>query len=126
MIGSAMNCGHDGSMSTAHANSAADMLARLENMFLMSVEIPVEAIRRQIASGVDLIIHLGRLRDGSRKVLEISEIKGMEKGEILLNTIFRFEEKNEMKTGQVEGELVKVGELVHKFKMQNAGIMEIW
>ena len=69
-----MNTGHDGSMSTGHANSAADMLSRLENMVLMGMDLPLSAIRNQIASGVDIIVHLGRIRDKSRKVLEITEV----------------------------------------------------
>lgn len=114
MIGSAMNCGHDGSMSTAHANSAADMLLRLETMILMGVKLPIGAIRRQIASGVDLVVHLGRLRDKSRKVLEITEITGMKEEEIMLNPLFVFREK--------EGGLVKIGELSNRYKMESAGI----
>ena len=123
MIGSAMNCGHDGSMGSAHANSASDMLLRLENMILMSASLPVGAIRRQISSGVDLIVHLGRLRDKSRKVLEITEILGMEEEEILLNSLFRFQEKSQNKSERVEGKLERVGELIHIYKMENAGIM---
>lgn len=122
MIGSAMNCGHDGSMSSAHANSAADMLLRLENMILMSATLPVEAIRRQIASGVDIIIHLGRMRDKSRKVLEISEIKGMEKEQIVLNPLFKFRETSEKKSKKVEGKLERVGRLIHVYKMETAGM----
>lgn len=122
MIGSAMNCGHDGSMSSAHANSAGDMLLRLENMILMSQSLPVEAIRRQIASGVDMIVHLGRLRDKSRKVLEICEIRDIEREEIRLNSLFRFQESNLSKSEKVEGKLIKIGELVHSYKMENAGI----
>ena len=122
MIGSAMNCGHDGSMGSAHANSASDMLLRLENMILMSAPLPIGAIRRQIASGVDLIVHLGRLRDKSRKVLEIAEITGMEQEEILLNSLFRFQEDSQKKSEKVEGEMERVGELIHVYKMENAGI----
>ena len=122
MIGSAMNCGHDGSMSSAHANSAVDMLLRLENMILMSATLPVEAIRRQVASGVDLIVHLGRMRDKSRKVLEIVEIKGMEYGEIILNPLFRFRETSDKNSERVEGKLERVGQLIHTYKMENAGI----
>lgn len=122
MIGSAMNCGHDGSMSSAHANSAADMLLRLENMILMSASLPIEAIRRQIASGVDVIIHLGRMRDKSRKVLEISEVKGMEKEQIVLNPIFKFRETSEKKSKKVEGKLERVGNLIHIYKMETAGV----
>jgi len=124
MIGSAMNCGHDGSMSSAHANSASDMLVRLENMILMSAELPISAIRRQIASGIDLIIHLGRMRDKSRKVLEIIEVGGMEREEIILNQIFQFQESSNHKSEVVKGELKKRGKLIHIYKMQNAGIQE--
>lgn len=123
MIGSALNCGHDGSMSSAHANSAKDMLLRLENMMLMAAPLPVGAIRRQIASGVDVIVHLGRLRDKSRKVLEISEILGMKEEEILLNTLFRFRETSEKKSEKVEGKLEKVGELNRNYKMEAAGLV---
>ncbi len=122
MIGSAMNCGHDGSMSSAHANSAKDMLIRLENMILMAAPLPISAIRRQIASGVDMIVHLGRLRDKSRKVIEISEICGIEKDEILVNALFRFRETSEKKSEKVEGKLERVGELIHIYKMETAGI----
>lgn len=122
MIGSAMNCGHDGSMSTAHANSAMDMLVRLETMILMGVDLPVNAIRRQITSGVDLVVHLGRMRDKSRKVLEITEIVGMEEEKIVLNPVFKFQEWGEQKTGKVEGGLKKVGQLIHTYKMEYAGI----
>ena len=122
MIASAMNCGHDGSMSSAHANSAKDMLLRLENMILMSAEIPISAIRRQIASGIDLIIHLGRLRDKSRKVLEIVEITGINENDIILNPLYEFREENTSKKEKVEGRLHKIGSLVHTYKMENAGI----
>lgn len=122
MIGSAMNCGHDGSMSSAHSNSAEDMLLRLENMILMSASLPIDAIRRQIASGVDLIVHLGRLRDKSRKVLEIAEVKGMKQEEIILNSLFLFRENSSNKGRKVEGELERVGQLIHTYKMENAGM----
>lgn len=88
----ALNTGHDGSLATAHANSAADMLLRLEMMVLMGKELPLPAIRRQIVSGIDILVHLGRMRDRSRKVMEILEIKGMEGEEILLNPLFSLEE----------------------------------
>ena len=122
MIGSAMNCGHDGSMSSAHANSAKDMLSRLENMILMSAEIPISAIRRQIASGVDLIIHLGRLRDKSRKVLEIVEVVDVKNDQIILNPLYVFRETSDYKKDQVKGSLEQVGELIHTYKMQTAGL----
>lgn len=88
----AMNTGHDGSLSTGHSNSAKDMLTRLETMVLMAVDMPIEAIRNQIASGLDVIVHLGRMRDKSRKVLEITEVCGMKDGEIFLNPLFRYVE----------------------------------
>lgn len=117
----AMNTGHDGSLSTGHANSPKDMLSRLETMVLMGMDLPLAAIRRQIASGVDLIVHLGRLRDGSRRVLEIVEVDGMMEGEILLRSLFSFEE--EADTGErVKGQLKKQEELRHTNKMYFAGI----
>lgn len=116
----AMNTGHDGSMSTGHANSPKDMLERLETMVLMGMQIPAVSIQRQIASGVDLIVHLGRLRDRSRKVLEITEIVGFEKGEIILNPLFVFEERGE-ENGKIQGALVKKGELKKRGKLLAAG-----
>lgn len=87
---SAMNTGHDGSLSTGHANSAAGMLSRLETMFLSAAAFPIQAVRGQIASAIDIMIHLGRLNDNSRRVLEISEISGIRDGEIQLNQLYRF------------------------------------
>ena len=89
----AMNTGHDGSLSTGHANSCKDMLSRLETMVLMGMELPLPAIRSQIASGIDILIHLGRMRDKSRKVLSITEIAGYEENNIILNDIYRFKEE---------------------------------
>ena len=117
-----LNPGHDGSMSTGHANSARDMLARLENMVLMGMELPLAAIRQQIASGVDIIVHLGRLRDKSRKVLEITELTGCEGNEIKRNPLFLFEETGEGKTGNVIGKLQQKGELLHGDKLKAAGL----
>ncbi|MCI8557695.1 MAG: CpaF family protein [Lachnospiraceae bacterium] len=117
----AMNTGHDGSLSTGHANSPKDMLSRLETMVLMGMELPLAAIRRQIASGVDLIVHLGRQRDGSRKVLEIVELDGIVEGEILLRCLFSFQEE-EGSEEQVRGQLKKQEELRHMDKMRAAGI----
>ena len=117
----AMNTGHDGSMSTGHANSAADMLSRLENMVLMGMDLPLPAIRNQIASGVDIIVHLGRIRDKSRKVLEITEVIGCENGEIRLNPLYRFEELGESSDGNVVGKLQKTGGLLHEGKLKAAG-----
>lgn len=102
----AMNTGHDGSLSTGHGNSPKDMIGRLEAMVLMGMEIPIEAVQRQIASGIDIIIHLGRMRDKTRKVLEIIEITGYEKGEIQMNTLYEFQEKGSSH-GKVRGSLVK-------------------
>ena len=109
----ALNTGHEGSLSTAHANSARDMLSRLETMTLMGVDLPLEAIRRQIASGVDILIHLGRMRDKTRKVLEITEVCGYEKNEIITRTFFRREE---------DLELVQVSELLNREKLARAGV----
>lgn len=117
-----LNTGHDGSMSTGHANSSADMLNRLENMILMGMEIPLAAIRQQIASGVDIIIHLGRLRDRSRRVLEIVEVLGYAEGQITTQPLYAFEETGEDETGRVLGTLVKKGDLLHDEKLRTAGL----
>lgn len=117
----AMNTGHDGSMSTGHANSAQDMLNRLETMVLMGMELPLAAIRKQIASGIDIIVQLGRLRDKTRKVLQIMEVTGVEQGEILLSPLYLFEERGE-EDGRIVGTLQKKGELFHREKMESAGI----
>lgn len=120
-----LNTGHDGSMSTGHANSARDMLSRLENMVLMGLDIPLAAIRQQIASGIDLIVHLGRLRDKSRRVLEIVEILGFQEGEIRLGTIYGFEEQGQDEQGKVLGSLVRKGGLVHEEKLKAAGLLQV-
>lgn len=120
-----LNTGHEGSMSTGHANSAKDMLARLENMILMAMEIPLEAIRRQIASGIDIIVHLGRLRDKSRRVLEIVEVVGYEKQEYCLNTLYQFEEEGEDTDGRVQGSLQEKAAMVRTGKLKAAGLKEI-
>ena len=117
-----LNTGHDGSMSTGHANSSKDMLSRLENMILMGIEIPLTAIRQQIASGIDIIVHLGRLRDGSRKVLEIVEVLGFEKDNIILKPLYRFAETGVNAEGKVLGMLQKEGELAYVEKLQSAGL----
>lgn len=122
MICSAMNCGHDGSMSTVHANSAKDTIGRLETMILMAVDLPVNAIRRQICSGVDIIVHLGRMRDKSRKVLEISELDRYENGEIVFNNLYRFEENRHSTETIVLGELQRIGKMKHEEKFKAAGI----
>ncbi len=117
-----LNTGHDGSMSTGHANSGRDMLSRLENMVLMGMELPLGAIRQQIASGIDIIVHLGRLRDKSRRVLEITEIVGCENNEIKLNPLYVFEEAGEDSRGNVIGRLQKKGVLLHENKLKAAGM----
>ena len=117
-----LNTGHDGSMSTGHANSSGDMLSRLETMILMGMELPLAAIRQQIAAGLDIIVHLGRLRDKSRKVLEIVEVEGVEGNEIKIRTLYAFEEEGE-ENGKVKGKLIKRGELRNDSKLKTAGIM---
>lgn len=122
LITGALNCGHDGSMSTGHANSAGDMLSRLETMMLMGMEMPLSAVRRQIAAGVDIIVHLGRLRDRSRKVLQIVEVIGMVEGEIELSVLYEFEEA-ENGRGIVNGDLIRKGDLLHVEKLKMAGMV---
>lgn len=117
----AFNTGHAGSMSTGHGNSTRDMLYRLETMVLMGMEIPALAVRRQLASGLDLMIHLGRLRDKRRVLLEITEIDGYRDGEIILNPIYRFEEQGMSTAGGILGSWERVGELHHKEKLVAAG-----
>ena len=107
----AVNVGNDGSLSTIHANTCRDMVSRLETMVLMGIQLPIPVIRRQIASGFDLFIHLGRLQDKSRKVLEISEIKGMDGEELKLNPLF-------IRNTTLE----KTGEMIHREKFRKAGI----
>lgn len=109
----ALNTGHEGSLSTAHANSSRDMLSRLETMILMGAELPLEAIRKQIASGVDILIHLGRMRDKSRKLLEITEVCGFRNNEIMTQTLYRREEGRG---------LVQTAELQNREKLIQAGI----
>ena len=121
---SAMNTGHDGSLSTGHANSCRDMLSRMETMVLMGQELPLSAIRSQIASGINIIIQLGRLRDKSRRVLEIAELDGIVDGEIVLNTLYQFEEISE-KNGRVIGGLVQKGKLKSRTKLEAAGMRDI-
>ena len=117
-----LNTGHDGSMSTGHANSSRDMLSRLENMILMGMEMPLTAIKQQIASGIDIIVHLGRLRDRSRKVMEIAEVQGFIEDNIVLMPLYRFVETGEDKEGRILGTLQKKGELTYVEKLQSAGL----
>lgn len=116
----ALNTGHDGSLSTGHANSPRDMLSRLETMVLMGMNLPLPAIQRQIASGIDIIVHLGRLRDKSRKVLEVTEVLGYEQGEIRLNPLYVYEETGET-DGRIQGEWKEIHKLTHKQKLLAAG-----
>lgn len=119
----AMNTGHDGSLSTGHANSSQDMLKRLETMVLMGMDLPVSAIRSQIASGIDILIHLGRLRDCSRKMLNVDEIDGIKDGEIQMHSIYRFmETKQEEQGGKVTGIWEKAGDLQNTEKLREAGL----
>ncbi len=117
----AFNTGHDGSLSTGHSNSCKDMLSRLETMVLMGAEIPLSAIRQQIASGLDIIVQLGRLRDKSRKLIEITEVLDLENDEIQLNPLYSFKELNEV-NGRIIGEWEKVGDLKRKDKLVASGL----
>ena len=116
--------GHSGSMSTGHANNPADMLHRLETMMMMGIDLPLQAIQRQIASALDIIIHLGRLRDKSRKVLKIEEVTGYEDGRILTETLYEFREEG-MKDEKIEGRLMKAGEIKNREKLMAAGYQKI-
>ena len=116
-----LNTGHDGSISTCHANSPQDTIARLETMVLMGMELPLQAIRRQIASGIDLIVYLGRLRDKSRRLLEITEVTGMEGEQVVLNPLFSFRETGEV-SGRICGVQCKTGDMKNIEKLQRAGI----
>ncbi|GAC41792.1 Flp pilus assembly protein [Paenibacillus popilliae ATCC 14706] len=117
----AMNTGHDGSLSTGHSNGPADMISRLETMVLSGANLPVEVVRRQIASAIDIIVHLARLRDGSRRVMEISEVIGLQDGEMLLAPLFRFEEFG-TDEGQVVGCLAAQHKLRDRHKLAMAGL----
>lgn len=121
----AMNTGHDGSLSTGHANSSCDMMNRLETLVLMGMDIPLEAIRHQIASAIDIVVHLGRLRDRSRRILEICEVGEVEQGNIRLFPLFRFVETGE-KNGKIEGNLEYTGHrLIRDDKCRKAGVREL-
>lgn len=115
----ACNTGHDGSLSTGHANSARDMLSRLETMVLMGMDLPIPAIRQQIASGIDILVHLGRLKDKSRKLIEISEVVGMRYKEIQLSTIYELDT-------ETKGPPVwkKRNDLIHQEKLIQAGLLD--
>ena len=123
----AMNTGHDGSLSTGHANSTHDMLSRLETMVLQGADgLPLEAIRQQIASAVDIIVHLSRLRDHSRKTMEITEVLGYQDGEIQLNPLYVFEEDENSTLEKVSGSLLRTkNPLVNDYKLKLAGINQV-
>ncbi len=123
----AMNTGHDGSLSTGHANSTRDMLSRLETMVLQGSEgLPLEAVRQQIASAVDVIIHLSRLRDKTRRTMEISEITGYEKGRIQVNPIYRFVEDEDSTLEKVSGRLMRTeNPFQNDYKLRLSGINEV-
>ncbi len=123
MIASAMLNGHSGSMSTGHANNPEDMLNRLETMMMMGIDLPLPAIQRQIASALDIIIHLGRLRDRTRKVLRIDEVLSYTGGRIETNTLYEFQEE-EMENEKIKGCLMKAGSLENKGKLLAAGYKE--
>ena len=122
----AMNTGHDGSLSTGHANSTADMLSRLETMVLQGAPgLPLEAIKQQIASAVDIIIHLSRLRDKSRKTMEITEVIGFENGEIVLNPLYVFKEDDNSTMERVSGKLERTEyPMKNDYKLRLAGFKE--
>lgn len=120
---SVMNTGHDGSLSTGHANSPKDMLKRLEALVLTAVDIPLLAVRSQIASAIDIVVQLGRLRDRSRKVLEIDEMIGMDGTEIIMRPLYCFKEQGEDEKGNVIGQLAATqNALYHTQKLKEAGM----
>ena len=124
MIASAMLNGHSGSMSTGHANSPSDMLNRLETMMMMGIDLPLQAIQRQIASALDIIIHLGRLRDKTRRVIQIAEVDGMENGRVCTRVLYEFREEG-TENEKIKGSLMKVNDLKNKEKLVAAGYQEI-
>ena len=119
----ALNTGHEGSLSTAHANSARDMLSRLETMVLMGIDMPLAAIRAQIATAIDIVIHLGRMRDKTRKVLEINEVVGIRNGQIELNRLYVFKEEPESDKNKVVGQLERTeNPLINRQKLERKGL----
>ena len=116
----AMNSGHEGSLSTGHSNGAQDMISRLETMVLSGAELPVIVVRQQIASAVDVLVHLSRFRDSTRRVAEICEVKGIREGEVQLSTLFRFEEEKQV-NGRIVGQLKRVEALSDLRKLHHAG-----
>lgn len=124
----AMNTGHDGSLSTGHANSTKDMLSRLETMVLQGAEgLPLDAIRQQIASAVDIIVHLSRLRDKTRKTMEITEVVGFKNGEIHLNPLYVFTEDENSTVEKVSGQLLRTeNKIINDFKLKLMGYRGEW
>lgn len=128
----AMNTGHSGSLSTGHANSARDILYRLETMVLMGIDMPLRAVRQQIASAIDIIVHIGRQPDGSRRVLEIAEVKGMQEGEILLHSLYQYQvqetqvQKTEMEytAGSRKPCWKRLERIIHVEKLKESGYLE--
>lgn len=119
----AMNTGHSGSISTGHANGAQDMMLRLETMVLMGIDMPVTAIRGQIASAIDIVVHLGRLRDKTRRVLNISEVTGMENGEVKLNCLYEFSEEGTDENNRIIGNIKATGNIfLGAEKLRAAGL----
>ncbi len=119
----AMNTGHEGSLSTGHANGAKDMISRLETMVLSGADLPVPVVRQQMASALDIVVHLSRFRDSTRRVAEICEVTGIEQGEIRLSTLFRFEEEEE-RNGRIVGCLRRTAPLRDTGKLRHAGLMK--
>ena len=122
-MANSMLTGHDGCISTGHGNSAEEMMLRLVTMILMGYDMPVLAIKQQLAAAIDIVVHLGRLRDNSRRVLEISEVAGVTDGEIVLRPIYRFHETSNGK-GKVVGSLQREQNLLHTDKLLMSGIWE--
>ena len=119
----AMNTGHDGSLSTGHGNSCQDMIARLEMMVRMGMDLPLESIRQQIVSGIDVMVYLGRVKDGSRKTLDIVELDCLKEGEVIFNPLYHFQESMD-EQGAVTGQWERVGILHHRQKLLAAGFTE--
>lgn len=119
----AMNTGHDGSLSTGHANSCQDMLRRIETMVLMGMELPLDAVRAQIAAGIDILIHLGRLRDKTRKVLDVMEVTGFAEHRICVRSLYRFRETGVI-NGRISGCWEQTGELQSREKLAAAGMVQ--
>ena len=117
-----LNTGHCGA-STGHSNSPRDMLSRIETMVLSGMDLPLAAVQRQIASGIDIIVHLGRLRDRSRKVLQIVEVLGYEDGEVKMQTLYEFQERETI-DGRIKGDWIKIHEIQRKEKLLAAGFSE--